>query len=113
MSGRRRYQPLRRVSLLLLLAFAATTTLVDAFLVLPSPSSSLARASPRQRLRMQDSYLTSLEDSSSSSSSTTASPVAVGGGGGGKEKKKVVVIGAGWGGLSAAYELAKRCVCSV
>ena len=61
---------------------------------------------------MQDSYLTSLskeDSSSSSSSSSTASPVAVGKGGG-KEKKKVVVIGAGWGGLSAAYELAKRCV---
>ena len=60
---------------------------------------------------MQDSYRTSLskEDSSSSSSSSTTatSRVAVGGG---KEKKKVVVIGAGWGGLSAAYELAKRCV---
>jgi chemotaxis response regulator CheB len=99
---------MRRVSLLLLLAFAAfTTTLVDAFLVLPS---ALARASRRQQsLRMQDSYLTSLEDSSSSSSSTATNSMAVGGGGG-KEKKKVVVIGAGWGGLSAAYELAKRCV---
>lgn len=26
----------------------------------------------------------------------------------GKKKKKVVVVGAGWGGLSATYELAKR-----
>ena len=114
MSGGRQgsSQNLRRVFGLFLL-LACTTILLDAFLVLPSTSSSsLARArasSPRQRLRMQDSYLTSLEEtsSSSSSSSTASSPVAVGGG---KEKKKVVVIGAGWGGLSAAYELAKRCV---
>lgn len=72
------------------------------------PTSSLARATPRQRLRMQDSYLTSLQEVTNTtitSSSSTASPVAVEGG---KEKKKVVVIGAGWGGLSAAYELAKR-----
>eukprot|EP00624_Nannochloropsis_granulata_P005472 evm.model.NODE_38800_length_23839_cov_28.586224.2 len=53
---------------------------------------------------MQESYLTSLKEVTTTSSSAI-SPVAVGGG---KEKKKVVVIGAGWGGLSAAFELAKR-----
>jgi hypothetical protein len=58
---------------------------------------------------MQESYLTSLKEATTTSSSAI-SPVAVGGG---KEKKKVVVIGAGWGGLSAAFELAKRCVINV
>ena len=102
-------QRFRLVSVFLLVVLTTFTTTSDAFLVM-TPTSSLARATPRQRLRMQDSYLTSLQEVTNTTitgSSSTASPVAVEGG---KEKKKVVVIGAGWGGLSAAYELAKRCV---
>ncbi len=97
---------MRMSPLLLLLLAAAVAPLLAGAFRLPAPDSISART---QRRQLQQGRLSSTTDAAAvdTVAGASTSPGAAGATGG---RKKVVVIGAGWAGLGAAHELAKRCV---